>query len=129
MFSPFGNGHHLGGDPGNVGGAGRPVPCAGTRPRRAARGVGKAGQLASQRGEAGQGPSISYMEGPCLILAARNVFAGTAAARRQPPECATAIARGHDRVRARSLTGGGTRWLMGRCVTFQLAAVVTQAGQ
>ena len=99
MFSPFGNGHHLGGDPGNVGGAGRPVPCAGTWPRRAARGAGKAGQLAGQRGEAGQGPSISYMEGPCLILAARNVFAGTAAARRQPPECATAMARGHDRVR------------------------------
>ena len=99
MFSPFGNGHHLGGDPGNVGGAGRPVPRAGTWPRRAARGVGKAGQLASQRGEAGQGPSISYMEGPCLILAGRNVFAGTAAARRQPPECATAMARGHDQVR------------------------------
>jgi hypothetical protein len=27
------------------------------------------------RGEAGQGPSISYMEGPCLILPGRNVFA------------------------------------------------------
>ena len=32
---------------------------------------------------------------------------------RQPPECATAVARGHDRVRARSLTGGGTRWWAG----------------
>ena len=56
-----------GGSPGNVGGAGRPVPRAGTWPRRAARGVGKAGQLVSQRGEAEQGPSISYMEGPCPI--------------------------------------------------------------
>ena len=68
MLSPFGNGHHLGGDPGNVGGAGRPAPRAGTWPRRAARGAGKARQLASRRGEARHGPSISYMEGPCLIL-------------------------------------------------------------
>ncbi len=29
------------------------------------------------RGEAGQGPSISYMEGPCLILPGRNVIART----------------------------------------------------
>ena len=36
--------------------------------RRAARGVGKARQLTSRCGKAGQGPSISYMEGPCLIL-------------------------------------------------------------
>jgi hypothetical protein len=105
--SPFGNGHHLGGDSGNVGGAGRPVPFAGTWPRRAARCVGKAGQLARQRGEAGQGPSISYMEGPCLILAARNVFAGTAAARRQPPECATAIARGQVFDRRRNPVADG----------------------
>jgi hypothetical protein len=77
-----------GGSPGNVAGVGRPVPGTGTWPRRAARSVGQAGQLASQRGEAGQGPSISYMEGPCLILTGRNVFAGTATARRRPPECA-----------------------------------------
>jgi hypothetical protein len=88
-----------GGDPGNVRGAGRPVPRAGTWPRRVARGAGNAGQLASQRGEAGQGPSISYMEGPCLILAGRNVFAGAATARRRPPGCATAMTRGHDRER------------------------------
>ena len=43
-------------------------PRAGTWPRRAARGAAKTRQLASRRGEAGQGPSISYMEGPCLIL-------------------------------------------------------------
>ena len=43
-------------------------PRAGTWPRRAARGAGEASQLAGRRGEAGQGPSISYMEGPCLIL-------------------------------------------------------------
>jgi len=30
---------------------------------------------------------------------------------------------------ARSLTGGGTRWLTGRRVTFQRVAEVTQAGQ
>ena len=64
-----GNGHYPGGDAGNVGGAGRPalarVPGPGGR-----RGVGKAGRLASRRGEAGHGPSISYMEGPCLILPA-----------------------------------------------------------
>jgi len=50
-------------------------PRAGIWPRRAARGAGQARQLASGRGEAGQGPSISYMEGPCLILPGRNVFA------------------------------------------------------
>ena len=62
------------GDAGNAGGAGRPAPRAGTWPRRAARGAGEASWRA-WRGEAGQGPSISYMEGPCLILPGRNVFA------------------------------------------------------
>ena len=66
-----------GGDPGNVGGAGRPAPRAGAWPRRAARGVGKARQLTSRCGEAGQGPSISYMEGPCLILPGRNALPAT----------------------------------------------------
>ena len=75
MFSPFGNGHHLGATPGTWEEPGDRSLRAGTWPRRAARGAGKAGQLAGQRGEAGQGPSISYMEGPCLILAGRNVFA------------------------------------------------------
>ena len=104
-------------------------PSRGYLARRAARGAGQAGQLASQRGEAGQGPSISYMEGPFLILAGRNVFARTAVARRRRPDCGTAVAGGHDRVRARSLTAGGARWLTGRRGTFQLVAVVTQAGQ
>jgi hypothetical protein len=98
-----------GGDLRNVGGAGRPVPRTGAWPRRAARGAGKAGRLASRCGEAGQGPSISYMEGPCLILPGRNAITGTSTgagtARRRPPECATAIIRGHDRGRARSLSG------------------------
>jgi hypothetical protein len=66
MFSPFGNGHHLGAAPGTWEEPGdrslARVPGPGGR-----RGVGKTGQLVSQRGEAGQGPSISYMEGPCLI--------------------------------------------------------------
>jgi hypothetical protein len=81
--SPFGNGHHLGVTPGT-----REEPgdrcLAGARLRRAARGVGKARQLASRCGEAGQGPSISYMEGPCLILPGRSAFCrdGTP----QPPE-------------------------------------------
>jgi len=44
------------GDPGNVGGAGRPVPRTGAWPRRAARGVGTARQLTSRCGEAGQAP-------------------------------------------------------------------------
>ena len=65
-------------DPGNVGGAGRPVPCTGTWPRRAARCASRAGQLASRCGEAGPGPSISYMEGPRLILPGPDVPAGTA---------------------------------------------------
>ena len=117
-----------GGDPGNVGGAGRPVPRAGAWPRRAARGAGKAGQLASQRGEAGQGPSISYVEGPCLILAGRAVFAGTATARRRPPGCATAMVRSHHWVR-RGLwpeadPGGWWGWR----VRFRLVSVVAQAG-
>ncbi len=97
-----------GGDPGNVGGAGRPAPRTGTRPRRAARCASKARQLASRCGEAGQGPSISYMEGPCLILPGPDVLAGTVAARGNRRKCATATVRSHDRVRARSLAGCGT---------------------
>ena len=62
------------GDPGNAGGAGRPVPRAGAWPRRTARGASKARQLASRCGEAGRGPSISYMEGPRLILPRRSVL-------------------------------------------------------
>ena len=46
-------------------------------------GAAKTRQLASRRGEAGHGPSISYMEGPCLILPGRNVLPGPA-----PPETA-----------------------------------------
>jgi hypothetical protein len=108
MFSPFGNGHHPGATPGR-GGAGRPAPRTGTWPRRAARGAGTAGQLASRCGEAGPGPSISYMEGPGLILPGRNAIpstsTGAGTARRRPPECATAMTRGHDRGRARSVSG------------------------
>ena len=74
MSSPFGNRHHLGATHGTREGAGRPVLRAGTWPRREARSVGKAGQPAIQRGEAGQGPSISYMEGSCLILVGRKVL-------------------------------------------------------
>jgi hypothetical protein len=42
------------------------APAGGARRRR---------RPAGWCGEAGQGPSISYMEGPCLILTGRNVFA------------------------------------------------------
>jgi hypothetical protein len=128
MFSPFGNGHHPGATPGTWEEPGdrslARVPGPGGR--RVA--PGKAGQLASQRGEAGQGPSISYVEGPCLILAGRAVFAGTATASRRPPGCATAMVRSHHRVR-RGLwpeadPGGWWGWR----VRFQLVSVVAQAG-
>ena len=81
-------------------------PRAGTWPRRAARGAAKTRQLASRRGEAGQGPSISYMEGPCLILPGRNVFAraGTPAT----PECQprrSGVRTQHGRVLGRPRPG------------------------
>jgi hypothetical protein len=47
-------------------------------PAGGARRAAKTRQLASRRGEAGHGPSISYMEGPCLILPGRNVWPGSA---------------------------------------------------
>ena len=74
------------------------APAGGARRRR---------RPASRCGEAGQGSSISYMEGPCLILSGRNAITSTGAGtvRRRPPECATAMIRGHDRGRARSLSG------------------------
>jgi hypothetical protein len=52
----------------NVEGAGKPVPCTGIWHRRAARGSSEPGNWPTWGGEAGQGPSISYMEGPFLIL-------------------------------------------------------------
>ena len=83
-------------------------PRAGTWPRRAARGAGQARQLASRRGEAGPGPSISYMEGPCLILPGRNVFAraGTPATAGMP----AATIWGQDTARAspRTAAAGGS---------------------
>ena len=45
-------------------------------PAGGARRSAKTRQLASRGGEAGHGPSISYMEGPCLILPGRNVLPG-----------------------------------------------------
>ena len=80
---------------------------AGTWPRRAARGAARTRQLASRRGEAGQGPSISYMEGPCLILPGSNVFAraGTPAT----PECQprrSGVRTQHGRVLGRPRPGG-----------------------
>jgi hypothetical protein len=96
--------------PGNVGGAGRPalarVPGPGGRRAASA----KTRQLASRCGEAGQGPSISYMEGPCLILPGRNVFArvgnaGNAGNTGMP----AAMIWGQDTARARSSGGRGGR--------------------
>src|SRR5271166_4320265 len=76
-----GNGHHLGLPPGTWEEPGdRPVArVPGTGGRRAASAM--PASWSAWRGEAGQGPSISYMEGPFLILPGRNVFArvGTAA--------------------------------------------------
>ena len=118
-----------GGDAGSVGGAGRPVSRTGTWPRRAARGAGKARRLASRCGEAGQGPSISYMEGPCLIRPGRNACAGTGTARRSRRD-----ASGDD-PGSRPGTGEAAEWLPnpvvdgGRRVTFQLVVAVMQAGQ
>jgi hypothetical protein len=72
MFSPLGNGHHLGATPGTWEEPGDRSLARVPGPGRAARGAGQAGQLTSRCGEAGQGPSISYMEGPCLILPGKN---------------------------------------------------------
>ena len=47
-------------------------------PAGGARRAAKTRQLASRRGGAGRGPSISYMEGPCLIPPGRNVMPGPA---------------------------------------------------
>jgi hypothetical protein len=69
MLSPFGNGHHLGyprerGRSRETGPSYRYLAPAGGAL------CGKARQLASRCGEAGRGPSISYMEGPYLIVPA-----------------------------------------------------------
>jgi hypothetical protein len=90
---------------------------------------GKARQLASRCGEAGRGPSISYMEGPYLIVPGRNILAGSLTAPRQPPESAATAVRGYDRVQARPLTGYGTWRSTGSPCRFQLVTVVTQARQ
>jgi len=45
-------------------------------PAGGARRAAKTRQLASRRGGAGRGPSISYMEGPCLIQPGGNVLPG-----------------------------------------------------
>ena len=59
-----------GGDPGNVGGAGRPVPRTGTWPRWAARGAGQAGQLASPGQRGREGP-LHLIHGGALPDSAR----------------------------------------------------------
>jgi hypothetical protein len=94
-----GNGHHLGLAPGTWEEPGDRSPRAGTWPRRAARGVGRPASWPAWRGEAGQGPSISYMEGPCLILPGRSVCARGRPAGNAGPAATT---WGHDRARARS---------------------------
>ena len=111
MLSPLETGTTRG-DAGNVGGAGRPAPRAGTWHRRAARGAGKPASWPTWCGEAGQGPSISYMEGPCLILPAGDVFTRVG----NPGNRGNADRddMGFDRARARfsggrAATGGGKR--------------------
>jgi hypothetical protein len=70
MFSPSGNGHHLGATPGTWEEPGNWSLARAPGPGGRHAGAGQAGRLARRCGEAGQGPSISYMEGPCLILPA-----------------------------------------------------------
>jgi len=69
----------------------------GTGGRRAA--PAKPGNWPGWSGEAGRGPSISYMGGPCLILSGgKRLLPGSA--RRQPPECQPRRP-GHGRVHRR----------------------------
>ena len=70
-------------------------------PAGGARRSAKTRQLASRGGAAGHGPSISYMEGPCLILPGRNVLPGPAP--RRPQKCRDD--RGSSRARARFPNG------------------------
>jgi hypothetical protein len=85
-------------------------PHTGTWPRRAARGAGKARQLTSRCGEAGQGPSISYMEGPCLILPGRDACLDPHAAAGGTPAAMTWIAVENGEVPGgRAATAGGMR--------------------
>ena len=68
MLSPLETGTTLGATPGNVEepGSRSLARVSGTGGRRAA--PARPANWSAWRGEAGQGPSISYMEGPCLIL-------------------------------------------------------------
>jgi hypothetical protein len=68
MLSPLETGTTLGATPGPWEEPGNRslARVSGTGGRRAA--SAKPGSWRAGRGEAGQGPSISYMEGPCLIL-------------------------------------------------------------
>ena len=62
----------------DVGGVGKPEPRAGSRPWRAARGTGKARQLADlvRRGQA-RSPASHTWRGPCLILPDTSALART----------------------------------------------------
>ena len=71
------------GDAGNTRGAGRPAPCAGTWPRRAACGEDQATGLPTRRGRAR--PLHLIHGGPCLIQHGKNILPGPPP--RQPPEC------------------------------------------
>ena len=65
----------------------------------------KTRQLASRSGEAGHGPSISYMEGPCLILPGRNVLLGPTPRRPQKCRDDRESSRARARVPERSAPG------------------------
>jgi len=113
MFSPFGNGHHPGATPGTWKEPGdrslARVPGPGGR--RVA--PGKAGQLASQRGEAWAGPlhlirggALSDSGGPGRLCWHRHGTPAAAGMRhRDGPQSSLGTAR--------SLAGGGSRWLVG----------------
>ena len=69
-----GNGHHPGAAPGNVGGAGKPVPRTDAWHRRVARGASKARQLAgSGAATPDKAPHLIH-GGPYPILPGWNVF-------------------------------------------------------
>ena len=74
MFSPFGNGHHLGATPGTWEEPGNRVPRTDAWHRRSARGASKARKLAGPGvATPGKAPHLIH-GGPCLILPGRNVF-------------------------------------------------------
>ena len=113
MFSPFGNGHHLGATPGTwrsreTGPShGYLAPAGGARRRH--------GWATGQPVRRGRARPLHLIHGGALPGSARPEWLcqhrhGTPGNRRNAPP---RLVRGHHRVRARSLSGCGTRRSMG----------------